>query len=238
FEKFFIAKQIKGSFGKLVIVKNGIYLIVEHTEAMHVIDVNSGKRIARKTDSQEDSAMEANMIAAEEIARQIRLRDMGGIISIDFIDLDKKSNQKKLFTTFSDYMRSDKSRHTILPLNQFGIMQVTRHRVRKETNIDTSEMCPACQGSGKIKPSIMIVDEIENTIDFLINKQLEKNISIVVHPFLYSYLTQNFKIYRLKWIIKYKQWIKITPNESFYLTQYQFYNKAKEEIMLWGEMPV
>lgn len=233
FEHFNVAKQIKGSFGKIVTVKNGIYLIIEHTEAMHVIDVNSGNRV-KPTQSQEENVLEINLIAAAEIARQLRLRDMGGIITIDFIDMRNSSSRTKLHSAIKEFMSGDKAKHTILPMNKFGIVQITRQRVRQATVIETSEVCPSCQGTGKIKPSILIVEDMENTIDFLINKQHENKMSIGVHPFLYAYLTEGLFSIRLKWFFKYHKWITLKSNQDYQITQYKFFNHENEEIILWG----
>jgi ribonuclease G len=166
FEHFNVAIQIKGSFGKVVTVKNGVYLIIEHTEAMHVIDVNSGNRL-KSSQSQEDNALEVNLIAAQEIARQLRLRDMGGIICIDFIDLAKSASRTILNQKFREFMANDKAKHNILPNNKFGIVQITRQRVRQAIIIDTQELCPNCQGTGKVKASILLEEELDNILDFL-----------------------------------------------------------------------
>lgn len=234
FEHFNVAKQIKGSFGKIVTVKNGVYLIIEHTEAMHVIDVNSGNRV-KSTQSQEENALEVNLIAAAEIARQLRLRDMGGIITIDFIDMNKTANRATLYKKFKEFMEVDKAKHTVLPMNKFGIIQVTRQRVRQATIIETSEMCPSCQGTGKIKASILIVEELDNTIDFLVNKQHESKITIVVHSYLYAFLTKGIFSIRFKWFLKYHTWIKLIANQDYHIMEYKFLNKENEEIVLWGE---
>jgi ribonuclease G len=167
FEEMNVALQIKSSFGKVVILKQGVYLVVEHTEAMHVIDVNSGNRI--KTGNSEENALRVNLEAAVEIARQLRLRDMGGIISIDFIDLAKNANRTILYRTLQELMKSDKAKHTVLPVNKFGVVQITRQRVREATIIETSELCPTCNGTGKIKSSLLIQEDIENMIEYLSN---------------------------------------------------------------------
>jgi len=232
FEYFNVAKQIKGSFGRVVTVKNGVYLIVEHTEAMHVIDVNSGKRL-KATQSQEENALEANLLAAAEIVRQLRLRDMGGIIIIDFIDLAKSANRTMLNHTMMELMRKDKARHTILPVNKFGLIQITRQRVREATIIDTTDTCPACMGTGKVHSIILMEDEIENTLDFLFKKQQESHITIIVHPFVHAYLTKGLISKRVKWMWNYMRPIKIIPNQEFQITDYKCYNKNREEIVLW-----
>ncbi|MDR1758034.1 MAG: Rne/Rng family ribonuclease [Bacteroidales bacterium] len=233
FEYFNVSKQIKGAFGKIVTVRTGIYLIIEHTEAMHVIDVNSGNRL--KADlSQEENALQVNLAAAAEIVRQVRLRDMGGIITIDFIDLRKSASRNQLNQSLHELMRNDKSRHTILPINKFGIVQITRQRVRQATVIDTSEMCPACQGTGKVKASILIEEELENTIDFLLYKQHEKHITIVLHPYLYAYFTKGIYSKRCQWLLRYKQWISLKTNTDYHILEYKFLNKEGEEIVFWS----
>lgn len=232
FETMNIAKQIKGSFGKIVTIKNGVYLVIEHTEAMHVIDVNSGNRNKTGKD-QEENAATVNLEAAAEIARQLRLRDMGGIITIDFIDMKKASNRSLLYQTLVQLMKNDKAKHTVLPVNKFGLIQITRQRVRQATIIDTSENCPTCQGTGKVKAAILIEEEIQNMIEYLIEKQIEKKFSIVVHPMVYAYLTHGLFSKRMKWSVKYKQWITLVPNQSHHLLEFKFYNKDMDQIIFW-----
>ena len=231
FEHFGVDKQIKSSFGKKVTIKNGAYLIIEHTEALHVIDVNSGHRL--KTDSnQESNATEVNIEAAKEIARQLRLRDMGGIIVIDFIDMHNRDNRKALFQNLSEFMKLDHAKHTILPPSKFGLVQITRQRVRPEMNIQILEKCPTCQGSGEIKASIMIVDELENNIRYLIHEQNESFLKILCHPYIHAYLTKSVFSIRLKWFLKFKKWIHVEPNTSYHTLEFKFFNKNDDEIKL------
>lgn len=233
FEHFNVAKQIKGSFGKIVTIKNGIYLIIEHTEAMHVIDVNSGNRV-KSSQTPEDNAYDVNLLAAQEIARQLRLRDMGGIITIDFIDMHTAAHKTMLFKKMQEFMANDKARHTILPVNKFGLMEITRQRVKEATVIETSEQCPACQGTGKIKPAILLQEDIENTLEFLFDKQGENTVMVCVHPFVYAFLTKGFPSVQLKWLFKYHKWVRLRAVQSYYFTQLKFFNRDKEEIMLWS----
>ena len=229
FEQYGIDKQIKLTFGKTVTIKSGVYLIIEHTEAMHVIDVNSGHRL--NTDkSQETNALEVNLEAATEIARQLRLRDMGGIIVIDFIDMHEASNRRKLYQKLVDEMSKDNTKHTILPPSKFGLVQITRQRVRQELNVEVLEKCPACDGTGKIKPSILIIDEIENNIRYLINEQNESSLSIAFNPYIYAFVTKGLFSIRMKWFVKYKKWIKLKSISSYHILEYHFFNKNTEEI--------
>jgi len=231
FEYFGVDKQIKGSFGKIVSVKSGAYLIIEHTEALHVIDVNSGHRI-KSENNQETNALEVNLEAAKEIARQLRLRDMGGIIVVDFIDMNYPQNKRMLFGKMKEEMKKDRAKHNILPPSKFGLVQITRQRVRTETIVEILEKCPACGGSGEIKPSIILIDEIENNLRYLINEQNEKNLTIKVHPYVYAYLTKGVFSARWKWMFKYKKWIKIKPSISYHFLEYKFFNKQNDEIKL------
>lgn len=236
FEHFGIEKQIKATFGKTVTMANGAYLIVEHTEAMHVIDVNSGGRVksADGEASQENNALQVNMDAASEIARQLRLRDMGGIIVVDFIDMHNPNNRKTLFDHLKNEMKRDRAKHTILPPSKFGLVQITRQRVRPETNITTVEKCPACEGSGEIKASILLVDEIENHLRYFVQEQNEKELSVQVHPYLEAYLNKGllWKSVVHQWKKKFKAKIKVTANTSYHIMEYHFFNKMEEEIKI------
>jgi ribonuclease G len=231
FEHFGIDKQIKSSFGKIVSIKSGSYLIIEHTEALHVIDVNSGHRM-NSENSQEENALDVNLEAAAEIARQLRLRDMGGIIVVDFIDMVQPANRRKLYEKIKEEMSKDRAKHNILPPSKFGLVQITRQRVRSETNVEILEKCPACEGSGKIKPSIILVDEIENNLRYLVQEQNEKYLSMRVHPYIAAFLTKGFFSIQMKWFFKYKKWVKIIPSYSYHFLEYRFFNKLDDEIKL------
>jgi ribonuclease G len=234
FEHFGIEKQIKAAFGKTVTMSTGSYLVIEHTEAMHVIDVNSGGRARIADATQESNALQTNMEAAGEIARQLRLRDMGGIIVVDFIDMTNPANKKALYDHMKKEMSRDRARHTILPPSKFGLVQITRERVRPETNITTVEKCPACDGTGEIKASILLVDEIENNIRYFIQEQNEKELTIQVHPYLEAYLNKGmfFSTMVTKWKKKFKAKLKVLPNTSYHFMEYHFFNKAEEEIKI------
>jgi ribonuclease G len=234
FEEMNIALQIKSAFGKVVILKKGVYLIVEHTEAMHVIDVNSGTRIKKETS--EENAMHVNLEAAIDIARLIRLRNMGGIITIDFIDLKRTANRTLLFKTLQELMKNDKAKHTILPMNKFGIIQMTRHRVRETTIIETTEACPTCKGTGKIKSALLLQEDMENAIEYLIDKQLEKGFYVAVHPFIHAYLTKGIFSKQWQWFRRFHRRIKIVPKPDFAVVDFKFYNSNNDEIVFqFGE---
>ncbi len=232
FDHFGIDKQIKSLFGKTVNLPGGAYLIIEHTEAMHVIDVNSGGRKNAGNDNQEHNALQVNLHAAREIARQLRLRDMGGIIVIDFIDLHTTENRKQLFDCLKSEMKKDRTKHTILPPSKFGLVQMTRQRVRPETNIITVEKCPACDGTGEIKASILIMDEIENNIRFFVQEQNEKSLKLILHPYLEAFLNRGIFSQRWKWARKYKVKLKVEPSNAYHLMEYHFFNAAEEEIKI------
>lgn len=231
FEHFGIDRQIKALFGQNVSLRSGAYLIIQHTEAMHVIDVNSGHR-NRSENDQETNALETNIEAAVEIARQLRLRDMGGIIVIDFIDLHSANNRKILFDKLREAMAVDRAKHTILPPSKFGLIQITRQRVRPELVIETLEKCPTCNGTGEVQPSILISDEIENNLRYILKEQNEKSVKLWVNPYLEAYLKKGFPSIQMKWFMQYKTWIPVKANSSYHFLEYHFFNKMEEEIKL------
>ncbi len=229
FENFGIEKQLKALFGQTVSLQNGGYLVIEHTEAMHVIDVNSGNKSNAEAD-QESNALHVNLQAAAEIARQLRLRDMGGIIVIDFIDMKKTENKRKVYDFMKEEMKSDRSKYTILPLSKFGLMQITRQRVRPEVNIVTKEKCPTCSGTGKVGATITISDDIEQRLQFILEKQNEKKVSLLVHPYLFAHFTKGVLSKQIKWLMRYHKWVPIIQDSSLAITEYKFMNEREEII--------
>lgn len=230
FEKFGVHRQIKTLFGKKVPLPSGGYLIIEHTEAMHVVDVNSGNR--KGADGQENNAMATNMEAAEEIARVLQLRDMGGIIAIDFIDMHEKEHNKELYEKIKECMKSDRAKHNILPPSRFGVVEITRQRVRPETDIETSEKCPTCNGTGEVQASILFAEEIENNLHFLVSDKGLKNVTLLVHPYLESFFKRGLFSRQVKWFFKYKQWVPIRGVNELHLLSYSFVNKNNEELAI------
>lgn len=237
FDHFNITRQIKSSFGKTVSFKSGAYIIIEHTEALHVIDVNSGNR-SRASNDQESNALDVNLKAADEIARQLRLRDMGGIIVIDFIDMNKSEHRQALFDHMREVMANDRARHNILPLSKFGLMQITRQRVRPALDITTSETCPSCFGKGEIQPSLLFTDKLEEKIDYLVNHLMVKKFIMYVHPYVEAYIKKGvFSLYG-KWRRKFGRGVKILPDESLAYLQYRVIDPIGNEIDLKEESDV
>ena len=224
FERFGIERQIKTSFGRTVSMSRGAYLIIEHTEALHVIDVNSGNR-SNKAKNQEDTALEVNLIAATEIARQLRLRDMGGIIVIDFIDMIRPENRKKLFDHFREEMNADRAKHKILPPSKIGLIQMTRQRVRPEMEIKTMEPNP--NKDGEVEAPIVLLDRIEADVERIVNhaKHSKKKIRLHAHPFVAAYLVQGMKSVRFQWYLKYKKWVTVIPRDAYTYLHYRFFDK-------------
>ena len=224
FQKMNITQQVKSSFGKTASMKSGAYLVIEHTEALHVIDVNSGKKVDSKK-NQEANALAVNKISVEEVARQLRLRDMGGIIVVDFIDLQNAKNRKTIYDSMIESMKTDKAKHHILPLTKFGLMQITRQRVRPEMKIDTQEKCPMCTGNGKIDSSLLLIETIENKIENLSTTQ-KGEIVIATHPFIESYINKGwfFNSISHKWSKKFNRKVIIKSDERLHLLQYSVVN--------------
>lgn len=220
FEKFHIERQIKTGLGRTVSMTKGAYLVIEHTEALHVIDVNSGNH-SNKAENQETTAFEVNLIAATEIARQLRLRDMGGIIVVDFIDMSSGENRQKLFDALREEMRDDRAKHKILPPSKFGLIQITRQRVRPEINIKTKEENPSKQG--EVDAPIMLIDRITTDLEEIIfQSNYNGRITLNIHPFIAAYLTKGLFSIRLKWFLKYRKWIKILPRDAYSYLEYRF----------------
>ena len=229
FDNFNVTKQIKSSFGKTVNYKRGAYLIIQSTEAMHVVDVNSGNR-TRSENGQEQNALEVNLGAADELARQLRLRDMGGIIVVDFIDMNLAEDRQLLYERMCNNMQKDRARHNILPLSKFGLMQITRQRVRPAMDVNVEETCPTCFGKGKIKSSILFTDQLESKIDRLVNKIGIKKFSLHVHPYVAAYINQGIWSLKRQWQMKYGLGIRIVPSQKLAFLQYEFYDTERQFI--------
>ena len=230
FEKFGIERQIKTSFGKTVSTAKGAYLIIEHTEAMHVVDVNSGNR-SNKAKNQEDTALQVNLLAASEIARQLRLRDMGGIVVVDFIDMGKAENRRTLFNHLRDEMKDDRAKHKILPPSKFGLIQLTRQRVRPERNIKTKEENPNGLNGGEIEAPIVLVEKIKYDLEQLLKKDYKK-LTLNTHPFIAAFLTKGFPSMRSKWYFEHKKWVKILPRDAYTYLEYHFFDKDGKKIKI------
>ncbi|MBR3102088.1 MAG: Rne/Rng family ribonuclease [Muribaculaceae bacterium] len=234
FDNFNITRQIKSAFGKTVSFKSGAYIIIESTEALHVIDVNSGNRSKSSTD-QESNALNVNLLAADEISRQLKLRDMGGIIVIDFIDMAQAEHRQALYDHMRQAMARDRAKHNILPLSKFGLMQITRQRVRPALDIVTEETCPSCGGKGTVQPSLLFTDMLKDKIDYLVNSLRVNNFIMYVHPFVDAYLKKGFISEYWRWRREFGRKFRILPDQSLNYLQYRVIDKDKNEIDLKEE---
>ena len=237
FDNFDITRQIKSGFGRTVSYKHGAYLIIEHTEALHVVDVNSGNR-AKSTNGQEANALEVNLGAADELARQLRLRDMGGIIVVDFIDMKLAEDRQKLYEHMCENMKRDRARHNILPLSKFGLMQITRQRVRPVMDVQVEESCPTCHGSGKIKSSFLFESVLEGKIKLLNKKLGIKRFNLYVHPYVYAFLCRGIFSLKRKWQWKYGLGVKVIPSQKLAFLEYQFMDADGQEIDMKEEVEI
>ncbi|HPK08887.1 MAG TPA: Rne/Rng family ribonuclease [Saprospiraceae bacterium] len=230
FDEYGVLKQLKASFGKTSTMSSGAYIVIEHAEAMHVIDVNSGPKMQNM--SQEDAAIRVNVEAAQEIARQLRLRDIGGLIVIDFIDMRNGDNKLDLFNKMKEFMKADRAQHTILPLSKFGLMQITRQRVKPAMKIDTREVCAACKGTGMSESSFLVSDDVVRDFNFIMRTRPDSKIRIEVNPLVHAYMTKGFKSIQMKLSWKNRKWIKISPNMDYHLFEYKFFDTHNDEIRL------
>jgi ribonuclease G len=230
YETFGVTRQIKAAFGKTATLNSGAYIVIDKTEAMHVIDVNSGHKM--NTSDVEQTIYGVNLEAAEEIARQIRLRDIGGLIVVDFIDMKNLEHRKQLSKNMEDFMKQDRAQHTILPLSKFGLMQITRERARPEVAMNTSESCPTCGGTGKVNATILLTDEIERDLEFIMQSRPKLSLYLRVHPYLEAFLKKGFPSRQMRWFMKYNKWIRITPQSEYQLNDYRFYEGNDDEIRL------
>jgi ribonuclease G len=229
FESYRIDRQIKSLFGKIINFGKGAYLVIEHTEAMTVVDVNSGSKTNRDAD-REENVLSINIDAAEEVARQLRLRDIGGLIVVDFIDMRSYENQKILFEKMKVAMRKDKTQHACLPISKFGLMEITRQRVKPVIDLSITETCPVCRGSGEVKPTILVVDDIEHSLNFIHSELKEKRITIRVHPFISTYLRAGIIPHNFRWMFKYKMLIRIKSSQALHLIDYKILDKNGKDL--------
>ena len=236
FDNFAITKQIKSSFGRIVSYKSGAYLVIEHTEALHVVDVNSGHRL--KAGSQEENALEVNLGAADELARQLRLRDMGGIIVVDFIDMALAEDRQKLYERMCQNMERDRAKHNILPLSKFGLMQITRQRVRPVIDVPVDETCPTCFGKGTIRPSILFAEQLESKIGRMVNQMKTRHFTLFVHPYVYAYLTKGLFTIKLRWQLKYGFGLNLLPDQNLPFLSYRFIDLKGNEVDMREEYEI
>ena len=227
FDKFDITRQTKTGLGRTVGFKKGGYLIMDKTEALFSIDVNSGSK--KLFEDQEQNAFHFNMLAAEEIVHQLRLRDIGGIIVVDFIDMDDKTNQQALYDRMRELMENDRAKHNILPLSKFGLMQITRQRVRPAVEMQVMETCPTCLGKGKVQPSILFTEQLEEQIETM-KSQYGRGLRLHLHPYIYAYLSKGIWSMKKQWRMKYG--VHTIENQSLGMLETKFFNRKGEALTI------
>lgn len=230
FDAFGVTRQIKSSFGKTATMPSGAYVVIEKTEAMHVVDVNSGHNV--KTGDVEQAILAVNLEACDEIARQLRLRDIGGLVVIDFIDMKNLDHKKLLVKRMEEAMKKDRAQHTVLPLSKFGLMQITRERARPEVVIDTAETCPTCSGTGRTNATILVTDDIQRDLEYVMQSRPKNKLFLRCHPFVEAFFKKGFPNAQMRWWMKYNKWIRIVPMNDLALTEYGFFDGNEDEIRL------
>ena len=226
FDHFDITRQMKTGLGRTVGFKHGGYLIIDKTEALFSIDVNSGSK--KIYEDQEENAFQFNMLAADELVHQLRLRDIGGIIIVDFIDMDDKGHQQELYDYVRKLMDRDRAKHNVLPLSKFGLMQITRQRVRPAVEVEVMETCPTCMGKGKIQPSILFTDQIAEACEHMYEHH-GRGLKLHLHPYVYAYVSRGWLFsLKAKWQRQYG--VKVVENQSLGMLEMRFLN-AKGKIV-------
>ncbi len=231
FEKYGINKEVENSLGRKIYLRGGAYILIEQTEAMTVIDVNTGRYAPRQ--NQEQVSLRINLDAAKEIARQLRLRDIGGLIVVDFIDMEDERSKKRLFDELRKEFKKDRAKVTVLPMTEFGLIQITRQRVRPSVFEKVSEPCPTCAGTGTIFLRNLIFRRIERWFSKFKAISIERNLTLKLHPTVANYmkssLTGRLKI--LKLMLKHLIKIKIEPDPTLSVEEFKVIsNKTGKEL--------
>ncbi len=222
-----IEKEIATCLSRKVWMKSGGYVIIEQTEAMVVIDVNSGRYAAKR--EQELNSLRTNLEAAREVTRQLRLRDLGGIIVIDFIDLEDERNKKKVYDELRKEFRKDRAKVTVLPMTEIGIVQITRQRIRQNILQSMSEPCPACGGGGLVQSKSSILNQIERWTRRFKAEGKEFRTTLTVHPSIVDYLKEGTVSRVTKLQFKYRLFIKLKSDSRLPIAEFHFYSKKHDK---------
>lgn len=223
FEAFRIEEHIRSLFVRKVALKSGGHIVIEHTEAMVVIDVNSGKYAANK--EQEMNSLRTDLEAAREIVRQLRLRDIGGLIVIDFIDLEEDKNRKKIYDELKKEFKKDRAKVSILPMSDFGLIEITRQRVRQNIMQAVTEVCPSCNGTGLLTKKSYTLYEVEDWLKRFRIEGKERKVTLKVHPDFAHKLAHGFPSQRMRWQWKYFVFFKVEEDETIGLDSFKFFSR-------------
>lgn len=227
FDSYGIEKEIAACLSRKVWLKSGGYIIIDQTEAMTVIDVNSGRYAAKR--EQELNSLRTNLEASREICRQIRLRDLGGIIVIDFIDLEDDRNKKKVYDELRKEFRRDRAKVTVLPMTEIGLVQITRQRIRQNILHSFSEPCPVCGGGGLVQSKSSIVNQIERWIRRFKSESREFRVTLQVHPTIAAYLKEGTVSRLTKMMFKYFIRIKLHEDSKLPLAEFHIISKKQNK---------
>lgn len=227
FEKYNIDKEIEKSLNRKVWLKSGGHLVIEHTEAMVTIDVNSGKFIGKK--NHEQNSLKINMEAAREIGRQLRLRDIGGLIVVDFIDMQDDRNKKRVYDEMKKETKRDRAKIAITSLSDFGLMEMTRQRIRLSLLLSTSEECPVCRGTGRVPSKESMVTKIESWLKRFKTQCNERRLILKVHPSIGDYLSAGTKSILRRWMWRHIMKIDLVRDETISVNEFRFISKKRKE---------
>lgn len=220
FDHMRIHSDVESIFSPRVKIPSGGYLIFEQTEAMVVVDVNSGRYAAKK--AQEDNSLKTNLEAAREIAKQLRLRDMGGIIVVDFIDLKEDANRKKVYDELKKEFRKDRAKTNILPMSDFGLVQITRQRIRPSVVNSVSRVCPMCGGSGEMVSHNTILSDLEGWLNKFRHTTKFWSVDLHLNPYMKGMLTKGLFSQQFRWMIKYRLRLNLVEDAQISMNDYRF----------------
>jgi len=226
FDKYGIEKELETSLSRKVWLKSGGYIIIEPTEAMVVIDVNSGRYAAKK--EQEQNSLRTDLEAAREVARQLRLRDIGGIIVVDFIDLEDERNKRKVNEELRKEFRKDRAKITVLPMTEFGLVQITRQRVRQNILHSFTETCPSCGGTGLVRSKTTTLNQLDRWLKRFRAESGERRIALKVNPELEDSLTLGIPSRLLKMMLRHRLIIRLEADSSIPMGEFRIFSTKQQ----------
>ncbi|HSU54466.1 MAG TPA: Rne/Rng family ribonuclease, partial [Candidatus Dormibacteraeota bacterium] len=236
FDRFNITRQLENAFSRQVPLRSGGYIVVDETEALVAIDVNTGRH--KGTKDQESTILKVNMEAAEEISRQLRLRNMGGLIVLDFIDMKSRRDQQTVYQRMKEGLRRDKAKTHVLPISQLGLMEMTRQRHSESVHAAVYDDCPYCKGRGKVKSALTMSVEIQRKLSEILKRRTRDEsdfqLRIVVHPTILKRLRTEDEKHLIEMEKRYFGKLEFRAEPALHAEQFKIVNVATNEELASG----